>query len=54
MTRSFGIAYQSPSRLWADIRKGPPLHAVREHLDRVVNFRRFAATEEDRDAADRR
>ena len=45
MTMSFGIAFQSPSRLWTDIRKGPPLYAVREHLDRVVNFRRYAAME---------
>jgi hypothetical protein len=38
MNRSFGIDWQSPSRVWEDIRKGPPLEAVREHLDRVVNF----------------
>ncbi len=38
MHLSFGIDYQSPSRLREVIWKGPPLDAVREHLDRVVNF----------------
>lgn len=46
MNLSFGIAFQSPSRVWADIRKGPPLQAVREHLDRVANYHRFAAMAE--------
>lgn len=49
MTRSFGIAFQSPSLLWSDIRKGPPLSAVREHLDRMANFRRLAAATEGRE-----
>jgi len=46
MNLSFGIAFQSPSRVWRDVRKGPPLRAVREHLDRVANYRRFAAMAE--------
>jgi len=40
MNISFGIYSIPPSNLWKDVRKGPPLDAVREHLDRVVNFRR--------------
>jgi hypothetical protein len=41
MSISFGI-YACPSSVaWDDIRKGPPLAAVREHLDRVVNFDRY-------------
>ena len=40
MSISFGI-YARPSSAWDDIRKGPPLAAVREHLDRVVNFDRY-------------
>ena len=40
MNISFGIYARPSSTLWKDIRKGPPLDAVREHLDRVVNFRR--------------
>ena len=39
MNISFGIYSVPRSTLWKDIRKGPPLDAVREHLDRVVNFR---------------
>jgi hypothetical protein len=42
MNISFGIYATPPSTLWKDIRKGPPLDAVREHLDRVVNFRRLS------------
>ena len=38
MNISFGIYASPSSTLWKDIRKGPPLDAVREHLDRVVNF----------------
>ncbi len=41
MSISFGIYASPSSTLWEDIRKGPPLDAVREHLDRVVNFRRI-------------
>jgi hypothetical protein len=41
MNISFGIYAIPSSILWKDIRKGPPLDAVREHLDRVVNFRRL-------------
>ena len=40
MNLSFGINYEPSSLLWDDIRKGPSLEAVREHLDRVVNFGR--------------
>lgn len=39
MNISFGIYATPTSTLWKDIRKGPPLEAVREHLDRVINFR---------------
>ncbi|WP_189502430.1 hypothetical protein [Mesorhizobium sp. M00.F.Ca.ET.216.01.1.1] len=42
MNLSFGIYATPQSTLWKDIRKGPPLKAVREHLDRVVNFRRLS------------
>ena len=42
MNISFGIYASPSSTLWKDIRKGPPLDAVREHLDRVVNFSAFA------------
>jgi len=38
---SFGIYARLSSLRWDDIRKGPPLAAVREHLDRVVNFDRY-------------
>ena len=41
MNLSFGIYSIPSSTLWKDIRKGPPLDAVREHLDRVVNFSRL-------------
>ena len=41
MNISFGIYARPSSTLWKDIRKGPPLDAVREHLDRVVNFTRL-------------
>ncbi len=41
MNISFGIYAAPTSTLWKDIRKGPPLEAVREHLDRVINFRRL-------------
>ena len=41
MNNSFGI-YASPSSIaWNDIRKGPPLEAVREHLHRVFNFAQY-------------
>ena len=42
MNISFGIYSIPPSNLWKDVRKDPPLDAVREHLDRVVNFRRHS------------
>jgi hypothetical protein len=42
MNVSFGIDYQPKSLAWHEIRKGPSLEAVREHLDRVVNFARFS------------
>lgn len=38
MNISFGINAWPVSVAWDDVRKGPPLAAVREHLDRVVNF----------------
>jgi hypothetical protein len=39
MNTSFGT-YSRPSSLkWDDIRKGPSLETVREHIDRIVNFR---------------
>ena len=41
MNISFGIYARPSSTLWKDIRKGPPLDVVREHLDRVVNFTRL-------------
>ena len=41
MSISFGIYARPSSVAWDDIRKGPPLAAVREHLDRVVNFDRY-------------
>ena len=42
MNLSFGINASPSSTLWSDIRKGPPLDAVREHIDRVVNFRHYS------------
>jgi hypothetical protein len=41
MNISFGINAWPVSVAWDDVRKGPPLAAVREHLDRVVNFDRY-------------
>ena len=42
MNISFGT-YSRPSSLkWDDIRKGPTLETVREHIDRVVNFTRYS------------
>jgi hypothetical protein len=41
MTTSFGIYAWPSSTTWADIRKGPPAEAVREHLNRLVAFRHF-------------
>ena len=38
MSISFGIYARPSSALWSDVRKGPPLEAVHEHLDRVVIF----------------
>src|SRR5690606_30642926 len=54
MNHSFGIDYQSPSRVWEVIRKGPPLDAVREHLDRVVNFGLYCEMARDRERMPRR
>ena len=54
MNLSFGINYEPSSLLWDDIRKGPSLDAVREHLDRVVNFGRYSATGNARKSALRR
>lgn len=42
MNISFGIHARPSSTLWGEIRKGPPLEAVREHIDRVVNFGHYA------------
>jgi hypothetical protein len=42
MNLSFGIYAIPSSTSWEDIRKGPALDVVREHLDRVVNFRRLS------------
>ncbi len=42
MTISFGIYARPSSTLWNDVRKGPPLDAVREHIDRVANFGRYS------------
>lgn len=39
MHASFGINARPASMRWEDLRKGPPLHAVLEHLDRVVRYR---------------
>jgi len=41
MNISFGIYARPSSLAWDEIRKGPPLAAVREHLERVVNFDRY-------------
>jgi len=38
MTISFGIYARPSSTAWADVRKGPPAEAVREHLGRLVAF----------------
>jgi len=38
MLVSFGIYARPSSLAWDDIRKGPPLEAVREHLKRVITF----------------
>ena len=38
MSISFGMYSKPSSTVWEDIRKGPSLEAVREHLERVVNF----------------
>ena len=40
MSISFGMYSKPSSTVWEDIRKGPSLEAVREHLERVVNFPR--------------
>jgi hypothetical protein len=45
---SFGIYAWPSSVAWNDIRRGPPLEAVREHLDRLVNFGRYRAPIADR------
>ena len=42
MNLFFGIYAIPSSTSWEDIRKGPPLDVVREHLDRVVNFRHYS------------
>ena len=39
----FGVNHQPSSLAWDDIRKGPPLEAVREHLDRVMDFGRHSS-----------
>jgi hypothetical protein len=40
MNLSFGTNVRPSSTLvWSEIRKGPALDIVREHLDRVVNYR---------------
>jgi hypothetical protein len=46
MNLSFGINYRPRSFTWHEIRKGPSLEAVREHLDRVVNFARYASMDD--------
>jgi hypothetical protein len=43
MNIPFGVHYQPFSLAWENIRKGPSLAAVREHLDRVDSFGRRAA-----------
>jgi hypothetical protein len=53
MNISFGIYATPSSTSWEDIRKGPPLDAVREHLDRVVNFKRICEIELGRRSSDR-
>jgi hypothetical protein len=42
MNLSFGTNVRPSSMLWSELRKGPPLDVVREHLDRVVNFRHLS------------
>lgn len=39
MTGSFGIHSRPTSTNWEDVRKGPSLEAVREHLMRIANYR---------------
>jgi hypothetical protein len=39
MDASFGLKNRPASMRWEDLRKGPPLDAVRAHLDRVVRYR---------------
>jgi len=38
MNVTFGIFARPASTNWNDIRKGPPVEAVREHLNRLANF----------------
>jgi hypothetical protein len=40
MNIPFGVHHKPSSLAWEDVRKGPSLEAVREHLDRVINFGR--------------
>ena len=42
MNISFGIYAKPSSTLWDDVRKGPSLDEVREHIDRVINFGRYS------------
>jgi hypothetical protein len=42
MNISFGTYSRPSSFKWDDIRKGPTLETVREHIDRVVNFTRYS------------
>jgi hypothetical protein len=42
MNISFGTYSRPSSFKWEDIRKGPSLETVREHIDRVVNFSRYS------------
>lgn len=38
MRISFGMYARPNSTRWSDIRRGPSLDAVREHINRVANF----------------
>lgn len=38
MRMSFGMNARPNSTKWSEIRQGPSLDAVREHINRVANF----------------
>ena len=38
MHKSFGLIFEPSSTKWSDVRKGPSLDAVREHISRVTTY----------------